>query len=1158
MTRSIISCASCGQEIAEGFRFCPHCGAPVDQGLDGSEERKVVTVLFCDLVGFTARSDRADPEDVRAALRPYHSSVRKEIERFGGSVEKFIGDAVMAVFGAPAAHEDDPERAVRAGLRSVQAVSDLKRDYPGLDLSVRIGVNTGEAVVALGARPDEGEGIVSGDVVNTAARLQTIAPADAVVVGEVTYRATKQVIEYEELKPASVKGKAEPLRIWRALSPRGSFGPEVERARTPFIGRQDDLALLQRTYHRTVRESSVQLVTIVGEPGVGKSRLVDEFIRYIDGLPEFVICRRGRSLPYGDGITFWALGEIVKGQARILESDSSDVAEAKLAATIEEFVEDPGEREWIRGRLAPIVGVEDEGSASAERSESVTAWRKFLEAIAATAPLVLVIEDLHWADEALLEFLEHLVDYSSGLPLLLLTTARPELFERRTGWGGGKRNTTTISLAPLTAEETETLLGALLSKAGLPESVMTELLERAGGNPLYAEEFARMLIDRGLLHRRNSKVEVVGTDEIPVPDSVHALISARLDTVPLGRKSMLQDASVIGRVFWSGAVAAMSGVEEPHVRESLHELSRKELVRPSRMSSVRDQAEYSFWHALVRDVAYSQIPRAARSRKHRAAANWIVGLARERIADHAELLAYHYDEARELARAAGATDEAEDLQRLASKYLELAGDRASRLDMRKAATYYERALGLRSDGMERGRLLLKTGDAFYEMGRIAEAEHMAREANRLLTVAGDQVGAGQALIQVFQSGRERGDTSASQAALAEAIEILERQPAGPELASAYMFAAREASWMGWWNHCLQWIERARPLAEELELQDLVVRVMSYRAWALANTGDPEAAVRDLRASVEISLRQGLDTEVLRAYDNLARLLVPIEGLVEAEEMIRKGIELANRRGLEGFGAWMKAEWQAVLVDRGKWDEVLEAADQLLDLGRTAGGSLLEVFAFISRARVLAHRGEVSAAAKLVDVLLPRGLETRSPAIMAPALATAVLVDEARGDVEGALGKARALAKILEESSVPGEGSSVLMYPLRVCAHAADGPLADRLVRTLDRFPISGKLLDALRVAGGAVLAEIKSDWKAAAAMYSESAAQWGSFGSVPERGHALLGAGRCLVSAHDRRQQEAIQILEEARAIFEGLGAAPHLDEVNKWLVSIGVPDRRS
>src|SRR5712692_1006678 len=674
------------------FPFCPFCTAPLTEqsSVAAAEERKVVSVLFCDLVGFTAASEAADPEDVRARIRPYHERLRSELEGYGGTVEKFVGDAVMAVFGAPVAHEDDAERAVRAGLRILEAIEELNARDASLSLQVRVGINTGEAVVALGARPELGEGFVTGDVVNTASRLQGAAPVDGIAVSEQTFRQTERVFDYEPLEPVTVKGKAEPLAIFRPLAARARFGSDLTRSHaTPLVGRDLERTLLVSTFERAVQQRSCQLVTVVGEPGVGKSRLCRELFSYIDERPGLVTWRQGRCLPYGEGIAFWALGEIVKAECGILESDSPDEVRAKLERAV---AEDAPDRPWLLARLGPLVGLTAEPTG---QEESFTAWRRFLEGLAATGPAVLVFEDLHWADPALLAFLEHLADWAEGVPLLVLCTARPELHEQHPTWAAGLRNATTINLAPLSDQETAQLVAALLERAVLPVETQQALLERAGGNPLYAEEFVRLLTDRGGLE-----------GEVEVPESVQALIAARLDTLSPERKGLLQDAAVMGKVFWAGALAVMGERELGGVEQALHELARKELVRPSRTSSMETEAEYGFWHALVRDVCYSQIPRASRAERHQRAAAWIEEKAGSRAEDLADVLAHHYLAALELSRAAGQPDDPQ-LRAQAVRYLGLAGERALGLDVERAEHNLAQALELTGEDDPQQPLLLE-------------------------------------------------------------------------------------------------------------------------------------------------------------------------------------------------------------------------------------------------------------------------------------------------------------------------------------------------------------------------------------------------------------------------------------------------------------------
>ena len=459
---------------------------------DSRRERKVVTVVFCDLVGFTSQAETMDPEDVEAILRPYHARVRSELEHYGGTVEKFIGDAVMALFGAPVTHEDDPERAVRAAL----AIRDFAIEN---ELELRVGVTTGEALVQLDAQPDAGEGMASGDVVNTAARLQSAAPINGVLVDETTYRATRSAVDYEDAQAVEAKGKAEPVPVWEAQTAHSRFGVDVaHEARAELVGRERELSVVRDAFERARHERTPQLLTLVGVPGIGKSRLVYELSRIADADPELVTWRQGRCLAYGDGVTLWALSEIVKAQAGIVEQDSPDEVEQKLRAAVADVLADTGDANWVESQLRSLVGLSAESELGDDRRQSAfAAWRRFLEAMAEQRPLVVVFEDLHWADESLLDFVDELVDWVTDVPLLAVATARPELLERRPGWGGGKLNATTLALPPLSEDQTALLIAQLLERSVLPAESQQALLERAGGNPLYAEQFAELFLERG-------------------------------------------------------------------------------------------------------------------------------------------------------------------------------------------------------------------------------------------------------------------------------------------------------------------------------------------------------------------------------------------------------------------------------------------------------------------------------------------------------------------------------------------------------------------------------------------------------------------------------------------------------------------------------------
>ena len=691
----MLVCPACGQENPEGFSFCGSCGKPLaDDARRPREERKVVTVLFADLVGFTGRAEQLDPEDVRAMLSPYYARLRVELERRGGTVEKFIGDAVMAVFGAPVAHEDDPERAVRAAL----AIRDAIRDEDA-GLQVRIAVNTGEALVSLDASPSAGEGMAAGDVVNTTARLQSAAPVNGILVGESTYRATRNAIEYREAAPVEAKGKVDPLQVWEAVQAYARIAVETLETGAPLIGRRRELDVLTGALERARQERTPQLVTLVGVPGIGKSRLVYELFKAIESEPDLVFWRQGRALPYGEGVTYWALAEMVKAHAGVLETDSLVDVGQKLTQAVSVVLGDSPEAEWVELHLRLLVGLTPSSDMSGDRrAESFAAWRRFFEALAEQNPLVLIFDDLHWADDNLLDFVDHLVDWASSVPILVVCAARPELLDRRPAWGGGKLNAATVSVTPLSDEETAELIGALLERILLPAEIQATLLAHAGGNPLYAEQFVRMHLERA-------------GDAPALPETVQGIIAARLDILPAAEKALLQDAAVMGKVFWLGAAAAIGELRPDAVETLLHPLERKDFIRRERRSSVAGETEYAFRHVLVQDVAYAQIPRAARAEKHRLAAGWIESLSDDRADDRAEMLAHHYLAALEFARAAGS--ETADLRERARLALRVAAERAMALSaFAPAARFFESALELwPADDAERPRLLLRCGEA---------------------------------------------------------------------------------------------------------------------------------------------------------------------------------------------------------------------------------------------------------------------------------------------------------------------------------------------------------------------------------------------------------------------------------------------------------------
>jgi class 3 adenylate cyclase/tetratricopeptide (TPR) repeat protein len=1125
-------CPACGKELPGAFPFCPFCAAPLEAtpGTARVEERKVVSVLFCDLVGFTAASETMDPEDVRARLRPYHELLRERIEAFGGTVEKFVGDAVMAVFGAPVAHEDDAERAVRAGLAILESLALLNETDPALSLSVRVGISTGEALVVVDARPEQGEGFVTGDVVNTASRIQGAAPVGAVAVGAGTYAASERVFEWEQLEPVSLKGKAEPVELWRPLRARARFGTDVIRGlSTPLVGRDLELLQARTVFDRVAGESTVQLLTVVGEPGVGKSRIVAELFAYIDGLLDVVRWRQGRCLPYGEGITFWALGEIVKAHAGVFESDPPDEARAKLERVLPESDDAP----WLRARLLPLLGIE--AGPPVSRDESFTAWRRFLETIADEGPAVLVFEDIHWADEALLAFLEHFADWAQGVPLLVVCTARPELYEKHATWGAGLKNATTVSLSPLSDADTSKLVSALLQQAVLPAETQQLLLERAGGNPLYAEEFVRMLRDRELL---DAQGRLRGGVEIAFPESLHALIAARLDTLPPDRKTLLQDAAVIGKVFWSGAVAEMGRLDRRDVELALHDLGRKELVRPFRQSSMEGEQEFGFWHALVRDVAYGQVPRAQRAAKHVKAAAWLERKAGERVEDIAEVLAYHTGEAIALAEATGDSALAAELGPAALRYALLAGERALGLDTSKALDLLQRALELAGvDAPEYPTVLLRWATAAEQAGDLPGAADALERAAAAYRERDHVEGTASALASLSMVRYYLGDPR-HLAIAEEAVALLESQP-GPALVEAIDRMAGSYLVMGSNREALAAANRALKLAAALGLPE-PARALGFRGTARCILADREG-LDDLERAQAILLGEGQGRDATIAAFNRAAMTTDIEGPVAGLTAFDKVVSLAESRGITSVASGTRGTCISLLVEAGRLEEALARAPATLaDIEATANAIVLQATR-ASVARAMVEMGLDSEARELAEAALRDARASANPAFFSGVAAVAARTQIAGG----ANDEARSLLAEIAGQSVQLEtGGITVSLPLLVrCAVlVGDVELAERLCSDVE--PLSVAHHAALAISQAQV-EETRGELGLAAAIFREAATRFDALGAGLEHAHALLGQGRCLAALGD---PAADQALREARHLFAAMGAHPRVAECETLL----------
>ncbi len=910
-----------------------------------------MTVLFTDLVGFTSRAEELDPEDVRAMLTPYYARLREQIEQRGGTVEKFIGDAVMAVFGAPVAHEDDPVRAVLTALA-------IRDGSP--DLEIRTAVNTGEALVSLDADPSAGEAFVSGDVVNTAARLQSAAPVNGILVGEAAYRATRHVIDYREAEPVEAKGKSKPVPVWEVIAARPRFGTDVEEThRSALVGRERELSLLTDAFARCRSEETAQLVTLVGVPGIGKSRLVAELFSVLDADPDVYWWRQGRSLPYGESRSVWALGEIVKAQAGILESDDAQTALEKLAAACSD--------EWVLSHLRALAGVAGEIDESQDRRvEAFSAWRRFFETLAEERPLVLVFEDLHWADDTLLDFVDHLAEWVSGVPMLLIGTARPELVDRRPGWGGGKRNATTLSIGALSNEETAKLLPVL------PAETQQLVLERAEGNPLYAGEFARMVADHP-------------GAEVRLPETVQGLIAARIDQLAAEEKALLQDAAVLGKVFWPSALESASD-------EALHGLERKEFIRRDRRSSVAGEMQYAFLHLLVRDVAYSQIPRARRMERHRAAAEWIEGLAPDRSEDRAEMLAHHYREALRLADAAGA--DTTPFRGPARDALAEASERAAALNSwNTAGELATAALGLTGDDDPlRPALELRLARATVRTGTPDVARAESARDGFLAHGSLEQAAETEALLSWMHWWRGEGELGREHAL--RSLELVQGLPTSVPKARAYAQAARRAAIADAFSpEALELGHETLAMAEELGHDELTSNALNTIGLTMTALGDPQGLAY-LERSVELADRSKVPDEMTKSRNNLGTRLWVLGRLDEAQALFAQTHDISLRYGSGDGLLWAKMERAAGSLGLGDLDAVLESTDELL--AATTDEQQVNTATRYLRGWVQAVRGQLDKALPASEEVVERGRRQADPQVLGPTLVLRTFVLHAAG------------------------------------------------------------------------------------------------------------------------------------------------------------------
>ncbi|MDT7570851.1 MAG: hypothetical protein QOE05_1025, partial [Actinomycetota bacterium] len=895
------SCSSCGDELAPSAKFCPSCGTPQTATCPscgaaatgrfcaecGTQvagaapattappapaasarvaERRVTSVLFGDLVGFTTMSETRDPEEVRELLSRYFGTARTVIERYGGTVEKFIGDAVMAVWGVPVAMEDDAERAVRAGLDLVAAVVALGEEVGAVGLTMRVGVVTGEVAVTLGAA---GEGMVAGDAVNTAARVQSAAQPGQVWVDHETKSLTVASVSYADAGMHELKGKREPMALYVARQVIGVVGGSrrVDGLEAPFVGRDRDLRLVKELFHATLEERRPRLVSVVGAAGMGKSRLGWEFDKYSDGITNLVAWHRGRCLAYGEGVAFWALAEMLRMRIGAIEGEPAEDLLERLRVSLPTHVADAEESGWLLPRLATLLGA---GALAAPgvtfaRDDLFAAWRVFFERLAEESEgCVLVVEDLQWADDGLLDFFEHVVE-TAQTPIFILTFARPELADRRPRWGSSRR-THALHLEPLPDTVMSELVDGLVD--GLPPQTRGQLVARADGVPLYAVETVRALIDQDAVVPREGRyvladdaVDRVDLEALAAPTSLHNLIAARLDALPQAERRLVQDAAVLGHVFTRANLAALVSsigeVGSDDVDELLVALVRKEILSVEADPRSPERGQYRFVQALVRNVGYDTLSRRDRKARHLAAAKQ---LEIEPGADmFPAVLASHYLDAR-----AAAPDD-EDAATLATRALELlerAAEMAHGLGAPgEARRHYLTALEMAESPGDRGRLTEGAGLCSAHLGDVAQAMELCDAARDLYIQAGMPVEAARAVAVWGEAQINSGLTERPIQRLADAFAEVDGMAGAERVMAELALQVARAQYMSGLSErvgeTLRWFDRAVGLAEAVQDYRLLVRSLSSYAGALMVAGRPTMGLGLLQVGLDVSRRQGL-------------------------------------------------------------------------------------------------------------------------------------------------------------------------------------------------------------------------------------------------------------------------------------------------------------
>jgi class 3 adenylate cyclase/tetratricopeptide (TPR) repeat protein len=1142
-------CPACKEVAPPEASFCMNCGSDLaapaapapTPAADLPEERRQVTVLFADLSGYTAVAEQMDPETLKGLVGRCLRRLGEEVERFGGTVDKYIGDNVMALFGAPVAHEDDAERAVRAALGMQDAMTEINEDLGArhdVSFALRVGLNTGEVVAGT-----IGSGYtVIGDTVNVASRLQAAGRPGSVTVGERTWRATREAVAYEPLEPLELKGKAEPVPAWEAADLiTAQPAPRAEtHLQSPLVGRDYELGLLDTLFEQVERDGRPHLVTLVGQAGVGKSRLLREIRKRLDAREDAPTFREGRCLPYGSSIVYWPLGEVIRAECAIVDADSSEEAWLKLRTGIDALLsshggesssgEPSGRRAGLIGRLlgieaAEVDAVDDDPQRM--RENFFSAVRSVIEAMARRRPLVLGFEDIHWADGGMLDLIEYLAQWVRG-PLLLVCLARDELLERRPSWGAGRRNASSMILDPLTHEQTQALVTALLpSGDGL---VAPKIAERAGGNPLFAEEMVRLLSDE----RAEPGSEL--------PDSVQALLAARLDSLEPFERRLMQQAAVVGRTFWPGSLEPIAEAEGRDLGRALVALEEKDLVVPSEGPGLAGEREYAFKHVLIRDVAYGMLPKAVRCQKHWEVGRFIEGRAGDRSDEFGALLAEHYARAAALGEETGLRPEEQaPIAAKALHYLEGAADSAAALySNQEAFNHYEAARhhGRGAEPALLARIGEKQGDVALRMGRVDAAiavweeclDFQRREEN--LERVGD-------LHRKLGAGLwHKGETKRAIEHYQKGTNLLKDGPPSLELVRLYEEAASLYMHTGDNMLAIYASEKALRLAERLGETRAAGRAHGIFGRVFGRIGDMEKARENLEKSVDLA-READRTETIRALLTLGYHLEMSEAdYAAAIDAYSEALGLAQQVGDLPAQVELRSALALIAAYRADWDVVRDYTEASARLAEAEG--LVGKLAFPYALRGLLHWREgdwdasVQAARRAHELADQAGWSE----VSCWALMTLSLALRDRGDYRACIDALDRALDVCERAGLIAQ--SIQAMGERALALALGG----RTEQARDAAEEAGRLASRLHYPVGDAAAleaqgAVAGDPLAGAEQLRESRELWTKLGRPLNAARCDLWIGRLLTDADPAKAAAA---LDAAAAEFDRLGVR-HLAE---------------